>query len=147
MQIKIFTVAYNDQKQTFDTTEMDNFLADKNVLATERHFIKIFDLYVWTIAVEYEWKNAIQRREAYKAQNELEQTLISWRNALAKKKGIPPYLIATNKQIIDMAQKKPKTLKGLEAIRGYGSKKIEEYGKQIIEIVLKHTEDGESGKL
>lgn len=61
--------------------------------------------------------------------------LINWRNQQAKSAGFPPFLIATNKQLALMVEQKIKYLKDFELIKGFGAKRTEKYGKQILEII------------
>lgn len=68
-----------------------------------------------------------------------ELTLISVlkkkRRQLAEETGIPSYIIFSDKTILDIAMKKPKTIIHLDSIFGIGKRKQEQYGNLILKTV------------
>jgi ATP-dependent DNA helicase PIF1 len=75
--------------------------------------------------------------EAY--DEDLYQKLVDWRLKRAKKDEVPPYIIAHNTTLQAVARRKPTAERELLATPGFGSKKVETYGKDILKIVAKHT--------
>ena len=63
------------------------------------------------------------------------EKLREWRRETAEQAGVPVYVVNTNNQLLNVIKEKPKTLEALKRINGFGKKKIEQYGKQIIEMV------------
>ena len=63
------------------------------------------------------------------------ESLREWRAEQAKENNIPAYLVFANKPLYGVANIKPKTLKELENIYGFGEVKISKYGVAITNIV------------
>ena len=51
------------------------------------------------------------------------------------KERIKPYIIFSDTSLIAISNSKPKTLDELLEIRGVGNKKIEAYGKELLNII------------
>lgn len=63
------------------------------------------------------------------------QALQSWRTKKAGQLGKPPYIIANNKTLEHIAALKPETEKTLLDVYGFGAKKVEVYGEEVLSIV------------
>ena len=63
------------------------------------------------------------------------ETLDEWRNQKANEENIAPYIIAHNSMLIQIIKLHPKTIKELNAIKGFGERRINKYGKEIIAII------------
>jgi len=63
------------------------------------------------------------------------ERLRQWRKETAEYEGIPPFVIAKNSHFIEIIKKEITSLEALKQINGFGKKKIEKYGKAIIEII------------
>ncbi|MFN4100782.1 MAG: HRDC domain-containing protein, partial [Pararhodobacter sp.] len=57
------------------------------------------------------------------------------RRALADAGGVPPYVIFTDRSLIEMAETRPQTLDGFARISGVGATKLERYGPAFLEII------------
>jgi ATP-dependent DNA helicase RecQ len=66
---------------------------------------------------------------------ELFEALKKWRKERAYKERIKPYIIFSDTSLIAISNSKPKTLEELLEIRGVGTKKIEAYGKDLLNII------------
>lgn len=66
---------------------------------------------------------------------ELFEALKKWRKDKAYKERIKPYIIFSDTSLIAISNSKPKTFDELLEIRGVGTKKIEAYGKELLNIV------------
>ena len=69
--------------------------------------------------------------------------LREWRNELAARDGLPPYMIAHNDSLKAMAKFKPKSLDELVSIKGFGEKRAQKYGGELLEI-LNQSKDEQS---
>lgn len=67
--------------------------------------------------------------------NDLLEALKKWRKEKAYKERIKPYIIFSDTSLISISNSKPKNLDELLEIRGVGSKKIEAYGKDLLNII------------
>ena len=65
---------------------------------------------------------------------ELEQALKSWRTAMAKKLGMPPFVVLHDRTLRSIAHVNPATPNQLQEISGMGPAKLDKYGSQILEI-------------
>jgi len=57
------------------------------------------------------------------------------RRELAEAGGVPPYVIFTDRSLIEMAQTRPRDLDGFARISGVGAKKLERYGPRFLEVL------------
>jgi ATP-dependent DNA helicase RecQ len=57
------------------------------------------------------------------------------RTELAQQKGVPPYIIFSDKTLKDIALRKPTTLDQFSEVFGVGDAKQKEYGEIFIELV------------
>jgi len=66
---------------------------------------------------------------------ELFEALKKWRKEKSYKERIKPYIIFSDTSLIAISNTKPKSLDELLEIRGVGIKKIEAYGKELLNII------------
>ena len=64
----------------------------------------------------------------------LEQALRGWRTTIAKKLGMPPFVVLHDRTVRSIAQTHPTTPNELQQISGMGPTKVDKYGEQILEI-------------
>lgn len=64
---------------------------------------------------------------------EMFETLRKLRMTLAKERGIPPYMVASDKTLRDMCMKRPQNREEMLQVNGMGEKKYEQYGARFIE--------------
>ena len=62
------------------------------------------------------------------------------RLALAKEERVPPYIVFSDKTLIDMCRKHPRTLEEMLGVSGVGASKLEKYGKVFLEVILEAKE-------
>lgn len=62
--------------------------------------------------------------------------LKSYRLKMSRQENIKPYYIYNDKQLTELINKNPKTLDELKQISGFGEKKAEKYGDDILKILL-----------
>ncbi|HEY9126051.1 MAG TPA: HRDC domain-containing protein, partial [Acidobacteriaceae bacterium] len=65
---------------------------------------------------------------------QLEQALKAWRTTVAKKLGMPPFVVLHDKTLRAIAHARPSTPNQLEAIPGMGPAKLDKYGDQILSV-------------
>lgn len=71
----------------------------------------------------------------------LYEHLKKWRSEVAKETNLPHYLIAHQKLLLAVSNALPGNESQLKAIKGMGSKKMKQYGKDILSIVLNFCSD------
>ncbi|HJQ08866.1 MAG TPA: HRDC domain-containing protein [Candidatus Saccharimonadales bacterium] len=84
-------------------------------------------------------RRAEEQGRSEPADPELFEALRAWRFKLAKDQTLPPYIIAHDKVLAAVAGAKPTTEKDLLGVPGFGPKKVEIYGADILRIVHEHT--------
>ena len=124
---------------------MNSFCSNKKVLGSKVEFFKGGKGTYWTVFIEYEpvleEKGGIDAGFS-EAQRLLFERLRQWRRENAEELGIPVYIVATNRQLVEVVQKTPKSLEALKSVRGFGKKKVERFGKQILGLVREFHEVG-----
>ena len=65
------------------------------------------------------------------------EELRTWRARRASSDGVPAYIIAHDKTLDEIARRLPKTKTQLLAVNGFGVKKLESYGPDILKMVNK----------
>lgn len=66
---------------------------------------------------------------------EVIQALIEWRRAKYTEKGVPAYVILHQKALLEIADSLPQTREELLKVKGFGKKKCENYGQEILDII------------
>ncbi len=69
------------------------------------------------------------------ADAELFQALRARRLELARSERVPPYVVASDRTLHELAEVRPRTLSALEGIHGIGAAKASRYGEAFIEVV------------
>ena len=76
-------------------------------------------------------------------EEEIFAALREWRNELAARDGLPPYMIAHNDSLKAMAKFKPKSFEELTQIKGFGEKRAQKYGDELVELLAAQNETAE----
>jgi ATP-dependent DNA helicase RecQ len=85
---------------------------------------------------ELEAQRKTRRAEEWENVDEKLFDLLRTRRAeLARSKGIPAYMIFSDRSLKEMAQQKPKTSEQLMAVSGVGETKLQQYGAAFLEII------------
>ena len=70
------------------------------------------------------------------------EALRSWRIATAREHSVPAYVIFNDATLKEIARAAPTTRAELAALSGIGEKKLEAYGREILELVERHPPNG-----
>lgn len=76
-----------------------------------------------------------QTREIDRDDLGLLEELWSWREITAEEMDRPPFKVLGDKVLVELTQRKPNSLAGLQPIRGFGDRQINRFGRQILEAV------------
>ncbi len=68
-------------------------------------------------------------------EQEIYRVLAEWRTRKSNEENLPPYIIAHNSMLAQIIKLRPRTIKDLNAIKGFGERRINKYGKEIIAII------------
>lgn len=146
--IRILTIPFDSDKELFDESAVNNFLMNKKLKSMETQFFTSGDKPYWTVFVEYEpilqdvksEKNREKESSMTDVQKHLYLKLKEWRKEKAEKAGIPVYVVATNSELMEVVVCAPETLENLKSIKGFGSKKVEKYGKELVSLIKTYFE-------
>jgi superfamily II DNA helicase RecQ len=64
----------------------------------------------------------------------LESALKAWRTTVARKLGMPPFVVLHDRTLHAIAHARPTTPNQLQEISGMGPAKVDKYGDQILDI-------------
>ncbi len=73
--------------------------------------------------------------------------LRSWRSETADAGNVPIYYIASQQSLVEICNKLPYTTEQLKGIKGFGKKKIERYGGDLIKLVMEYRQEKGLGLL
>ena len=62
-------------------------------------------------------------------------SLRRWRHEKAQALGVPAFWVLHNRVLEAIARQSPRTLDELEGVRGIGARKVEQFGREIIDVV------------
>jgi ATP-dependent DNA helicase RecQ len=162
MKVRIFTLRFNSMTEGFDDSAVAGFIADKDLLSVEDHFFVKDEIPYLTLVIRYRptiqpvaaeeiTKTQKQRDETWRdllTENDwpLFETLRAWRKERSDQEGIPLYVICNNRQLAQIIKARPKTLAALGHIEGFGEKKLQKYGHDILALIAGEAPPtGESG--
>jgi ATP-dependent DNA helicase RecQ len=69
------------------------------------------------------------------ANPELVEYLRQWRRSIAKESGVPAFMVMHDSSLEDLARKQPSSLAELHSVSGFGERKVDAFGKHIIEAL------------
>jgi ATP-dependent DNA helicase RecQ len=69
--------------------------------------------------------------------------LIDLRKKVAKKLGVPPFVVFQEPSLEDMALKYPISIDELGNVHGVGEGKAKKYGKEFVELIARYVEDND----
>lgn len=70
--------------------------------------------------------------------DELFEALRTWRTEVARRNGVPPYLVFHDRHLQVLAGRKPTTLNELAGCPGIGPAKLERYGDDLLDLIADH---------
>ena len=149
LKLKVFTFNFSDNVQGFDDKQMQTFIENKEIIEYTQHFFVHEKMPYLTVIIAYrDISQSYGSKKNNTAQEQLKmldpnekkiyEALRVWRAAKAKEQGIPPYMIAHNKNLADMIKLKVGSKNDLTKVKGFGESKINGYGDDILKIIEKH---------
>jgi ATP-dependent DNA helicase RecQ len=71
---------------------------------------------------------------------ELKEYLREWRRTIARERGVAAFVVLHDSALMDLCAVKPRTLLELRRVSGFGDKKVEMYGKEILDALRRFRE-------
>ena len=88
-----------------------------------------------TMLVRQEAESPLPQRNQSQSDPSLFEVLRTLRTGLARREGVPAYIIFSNATLEDMARKKPKTIEEFSHVSGVGSIKAERFGPLFLKAI------------
>ncbi|MDR0982538.1 MAG: HRDC domain-containing protein [Culturomica sp.] len=151
MQIKIVNIPMSDEGTM--QAELNKFLATNRVLEVEKHFFQNASFCGWSFCVNYLLNNVSGTQGAasgsFKNKVDYKQVLgekefavfsklREIRKQLSTEEAVPAYAIFTDEELAGIAQLPEIKANKLTDVQGIGTKKVEKYGKIMIERLLNY---------
>lgn len=143
MKVKVFKIRISDEFLVADQAEINNFLAQNDILNANSNLIEDETNY-WSVLVSYQEKkvkdssnkaNPVSEEELSQEEMIIYNKLKDWRSEKAREVQLPAYIIFHNTHLMAIAKYKPCNLEDLQNINGLGKSKTEKYGIEIIEVL------------
>ena len=148
MKLKVITLRFKEAGGGFDDGPLQAFAADKEVISFSEHFFVHESTPYLTLVMAYRpvaeagqrpgGRRPDFRPELSADEKPAYEALKTWRAVRARAEGIPPYLIASNRQLSQMIALKPASRAALTRIAGIGEAKAAKYGDEILAILKTH---------
>jgi ATP-dependent DNA helicase RecQ len=68
----------------------------------------------------------------------LRELLREWRQAVAKKREVPAFVVMHDTSLDELCRTKPASLRELRQVHGFGEKKTADYGPQILAVLAQY---------
>ncbi len=153
MKVKTFHIRLSKEHLANDENAMNDFLSDKQTINTFADLVKTEKINYWSIVVAFTEKANTHKVEESSnetlnekvpsfSDSELSESelfiynkLKDWRSEQAKNEGVSHFLIAHNRELIDIAKQNIRNITDLKHIKGFGEKKIAKYGISLMELL------------
>ena len=140
MPVRILTIVFDPAQGTFDDEPLVRFMVNKRMQRFDPAFFQHEGRPYWTVLLEYE--NLLPEEEKRPTGRDLPperaallEKLRLWRREKAEREGVPAFVVATNSHLEQVVLKGPCTLEALRQISGFGKKKVDRHGKEIVDLV------------
>lgn len=138
MAYEVITLPFDNENGCFSAEDLNRFCANKQIKFQRVEFFTYGGSLFWTVFLEYDVvlePTGAETDHLTEAGKLCYDRLREWRKERASSEGIPPYVIAKNKELLLIVEKEMTSIWALKQIQGFGKKKIEKYGKEISELM------------
>ena len=141
MKCKIFNIRLQTENFATDEEIINSFLENinpKKLVATLVQGNKIF----WSILVFYEEKKEeikkkdIVTRQLTAEEQNVVDNLKKWRARKGLEEGLKYFMVAHNAMLEQIVLLPVKTMTDFQKIKGFGEKRTEKYGEDILQIIF-----------
>ncbi len=95
---------------------------------------------VWLRPLKRDKKNVVQPKTSLPLRTEREerlwQALREWRKERSKEDNVPAYVIFPDRTLAEIVASRPQTLEELMAVFGFGERKAEIYGQEVLSVCM-----------
>lgn len=158
MKLRLITVAFDTEQGGFPADPLGEI--EGEVLSVVEHFFHTDDRPHLLLVVHYRPVREVRaapppqarpadpgvRAELSEPERDVFDRLRAWRNSRAVAEGIPPYVLLTNRQLAEVARRRPTTLTALREVGGIGEAKAGRFGADLLAVVVAAMERPELGR-
>ena len=152
MRARVVTLRFDPVMDAFDDAPLQELLKARDVISIRDHFFVRNEVLYLVVVVTYGLKpplvdpalpeKAGGRKDSWRAlvseaDHPLFDALRDWRAERARREGVPPYVIFTNRQLAAMVKARPGSLSSLRMIEGIGKAKLENYGQELLAMLAR----------
>lgn len=147
MKCSAFTIRLTEEHVASDETILNGFLEGVRVSQIFSSF-NAGSMPSWSVLIFYDDRNedktSYDKMEFVSTTDEvillpreenIYNALKKWRNDRAMAEGVPPFVIARNDWLKQMAKMGAKSKEDLLRVKGFGRKRIEKYGDDLLEVM------------
>lgn len=142
MNIQVFTIRIASEHLMSDQKKLNDFLQEVKFVKSTTHFVASEESQYWSVLLHYETvkevpgiKVQVQIADLTPGAQYVFECLKQWRTEKAETLNVPKFMICHNSELINIAFHHPKNVDGLKKIKGFGDKKVEKYGEEIISVL------------
>lgn len=147
MKLRVFTLRLDPDTGAFDDGELQSFLENREALDVSEHFFVHERVPTLALLVRYrevarpagaparEGPRPDPAAELSGEDRPLYEALRKWRNERARRDGRPAYVLLTNRQVAEIARKRPGSLRALQELEGVGEGKARDLGEEMLALV------------
>ena len=150
MLIRVLTLRYDPVLDAFDEQALRELQRSHRVTGVRDHFFERDGEPLLTLVLRCEMpaepgipvsKPADARggerwRELLRPDDlPLFNALRGWRSARARRDGVPPYVVCTNKQLALLVRAQPRSAAKIGEVEGFGRAKVDKYAAEILGIM------------
>lgn len=143
MQIKLFNVPLTDDGTA--QAELNKFLAGHKVLEVEQRFFQNEKGGCWSFCVRFIQNGLVNEPTTFKGKVDYKTVLTESefvvfsslreiRKLLATNDAVPAYAVFTDEELSNITKLPTISIANMLTIKGIGEKKVEKYGKQMLEM-------------
>lgn len=145
MNIRVFNIRLSKEFCIVDQNRMNEFLDAVEVKLTSTNFVTTGTTDYWSAVIFYEPKKQQEEQKVSKDQvsfidlseheKEIFSALKQWRNDFASNLGWSAFRVCHNSHLMEIAKSKPENIDALIQLKGFGEKRVEKYGEEIMSIL------------
>lgn len=139
MELKLVTVAFDPEQGCFPRDPLAHI--EGRVVSAVEHFFQHEGRPHLLLVVHHESSpQARKPREETSVtltpqERPLFERLRAWRNSRGEADAVPAYTVFTNKELVEVARRRPTNLSELQQIPGIGKKKSQAYGDALLALL------------
>lgn len=142
MNVQVFTIRIASEHLLSDQKKLNDFLQQVKFVKSTTHFVASEESPYWSVLLHYETPNEVQEKKVCVQVADLTpgaqyvfECLKQWRTEKAEALNVPKFIVSHNSELVNIAFHHPKNVEELKKIKGFGAKKAEKYGEDIIAVL------------